>query len=165
MKRSGFTVIELIIVVTIMGVLIVMGTLSMSDSQIKARDVDRRNDMESLALQLEAYYNTGSIVNETNGRYPSINEFIGNEESLMVGLKLSSISAPGFSESTLVAATTNSEGTDVIQPNPTMDIYIYQPISQDGSLCITNTQECRKFNLYYTNEFNGNINIIRSKNR
>lgn len=165
MKRSGFTIIELIVVIAIMGALIIMGVVNMRDSQMNARDTERKNDAESLALQLEIFYNAGSPVSSVAGRYPATTELIGNEQSLLRDLSKNALIAPGYTESTLVAATNNIQSVSGIQPAVTVNTYVYQPITADGELCTLQTQECRKFNLYYATEFDGNTNLVQSKNQ
>lgn len=62
--RSGFTLIELIVVMAILGLLATVGLASFRSSQIKGRDAQRKNDLGQLQRGLEAYYND-------KGRYPS----------------------------------------------------------------------------------------------
>jgi prepilin-type N-terminal cleavage/methylation domain-containing protein len=63
-KKAGFTLVELLLVIIILGVLIVAGLSSFTSSQKKARDVKRKNDLRQVALALETYYND-------KGRYPA----------------------------------------------------------------------------------------------
>ena len=71
MKRRGFTIVELLIVITIMGTLLTLGVASLRASQISARDSERKTDIETIATQLENYYITGSDYSMSVGRYPS----------------------------------------------------------------------------------------------
>lgn len=71
MKRRGFTIVELLIVITIMGVLLVLAVASLRGSQVSSRDVERKTDVESIALSLENFYTNGSDISTTVGRYPS----------------------------------------------------------------------------------------------
>lgn len=61
MKRKhisvGFTLIELMIVIAILGVLIAVGLTSFRTSQMRARDSRRKNDLRQIASALELYYN------------------------------------------------------------------------------------------------------------
>lgn len=61
MKRKhvsvGFTLIELMIVIAILGVLIAVGLTSFRTSQMRARDSRRKNDLRQIASALEYYYN------------------------------------------------------------------------------------------------------------
>jgi len=62
-KKRGFTLIELMIVIIILGVLVALATGSFVSSQKKSRDSKRKNDIRQVALALEAYVND-------KGRYP-----------------------------------------------------------------------------------------------
>lgn len=55
--KRGFTMIEILVVVTIIGILITLGIRSYNATQIKARDVRRKADLHNIAKPLEAYFN------------------------------------------------------------------------------------------------------------
>jgi general secretion pathway protein G len=63
-KKSGFTMIELLVVIVILGILSVIGLGSFSASQQKARDSRRKTDLRTIGDALEVYYND-------KGGYPS----------------------------------------------------------------------------------------------
>jgi len=50
MKRRGFTIIELIIVVTIMGILLTIGVVNLRGSQANGRDAERKVDVDTIAF-------------------------------------------------------------------------------------------------------------------
>jgi general secretion pathway protein G len=60
-KKNGFTLIELIVVVTIMAVLTVAGIISYGGTSKRARDNRRMADLEKIRIALELYrQGTGS---------------------------------------------------------------------------------------------------------
>ncbi|MDD2225095.1 MAG: type II secretion system protein [Candidatus Shapirobacteria bacterium] len=60
-KKNGFTLIELIVTVTIIAILTVMGMISYSGTTKKARDNRRMADLEKIRIALELYrQGTGS---------------------------------------------------------------------------------------------------------
>jgi len=56
-KKLGFTLVELLIVISIMGILTVVGAASFKTVQLKSRDVRRKNDLSSISKALNMYYN------------------------------------------------------------------------------------------------------------
>jgi general secretion pathway protein G len=81
-KQTGFTMIELLIVVSIIGILASMIILTTSGSRIKARDARRMSDMKSLVTAQELYYSDighyftcsatlGDCVPKNSRNYPS----------------------------------------------------------------------------------------------
>lgn len=152
MNRRGFSIIELIIVITIMGILLILGVVNLVSTQANGRDAERRADIETIGLQLETYYTSGTDGVGTTGttatnNYPST-AIIGQEVAMLHDIDTNSLKAPGQTNSSLTAATNNTQTTVGVSPQPTVDQYVYQPIKNDGTLC-TGTNECRKFNLYY----------------
>ncbi len=61
--QSGFTIIELLIVIAIIGILAGLVLNNFQGAQAKARDVQRKSKVNSLYGKLEEYYNN-------NGGYP-----------------------------------------------------------------------------------------------
>jgi len=69
-KKNGFTLIELIVVVTIIAVLTVIGVISYSGTNSRARDSRRMADLEKIRIALELYrQNVGST-------YPTMNTLV-----------------------------------------------------------------------------------------
>lgn len=181
MNRRGFTIVELIIVITLMGILMTLGVINLRGSQAKSNDTERKVDVETIALHLETYYTNGvdDLTNHTV-TYPSTAIFANGTTSMVQYLRdidTKSITAPGISDPTLTFITATCSGSCVqtiagVIPQPTKDQYVYQPLQSDGTLCTTDIQECRKFNLYYKLEnattdcpAPNNICMITSKNQ
>jgi prepilin-type N-terminal cleavage/methylation domain-containing protein len=148
-RTAGFTLVEVLIAITIMVILLILSVISLQGSEMNARDEKRKTDISVIAQQLENYYTSGSNGDPTIGRYPGTD--LMSTETLATGtlrdLDVKVLRAPGVastSQMSLTMATTNST-TQL--PNATT--YIYQPLTGTGALCITTTSGCRKFNLYY----------------
>ena len=54
--EGGFTIVELLIVIVVIGILAALVLNTFSGIQERARDTARRTDINSLATQLEVYY-------------------------------------------------------------------------------------------------------------
>lgn len=64
MKKKGFTLVELMVVIVIMGVLVSIGTFAFQSSQKKSRDSRRKSDLDQITKALEMY-------NTDVGNYPA----------------------------------------------------------------------------------------------
>lgn len=66
-KRSsqGFTIVELLIVIVVIGILATLVIVTYSGIQQKARDTKRKTDIRAVQGQLEAYYSQ-------NSKYPTL---------------------------------------------------------------------------------------------
>lgn len=56
--KKGFSLIELLVVISIIGVLVAVAVSSYTNAQIKARDARRRSDMKTIQATMEQYYST-----------------------------------------------------------------------------------------------------------
>ncbi len=56
MKR-GFTLVELLVVIAILAILSTLGVTNFQSARIKARDLARKSDLQTIAKSLEAYVN------------------------------------------------------------------------------------------------------------
>jgi prepilin-type N-terminal cleavage/methylation domain-containing protein len=64
MNKKGFTLIELMVVIAIIGTLATLLTIALSSARLKARDTERISDVSQIRSSLEAYY-------QAEGSYPS----------------------------------------------------------------------------------------------
>lgn len=63
-RSSGFTIVELLIVIVVIGILAALVVVTYNGIQQKARDTERKTDINAIHGQLEAY-------NAQNGKYPT----------------------------------------------------------------------------------------------
>jgi len=63
--NSGFTLLEMLVVIGIIGIIVSMGFVSYSTAQKKARDAKRKSDLKSIQNCLEQYYSYNN-----NFKYP-----------------------------------------------------------------------------------------------
>lgn len=65
-KHYGFTLVEILIVIAIIGILTSIGLQSFNSSQMKSRDAKRKAHLQQISNALELYYND-------KGQYPADN--------------------------------------------------------------------------------------------
>lgn len=68
-NSTGFTLIELLVAMGIVAVLTGMAAFNFNQSRIRARDIQRKNDMSQLQKAMELYKN------DNNGNYPAAADF------------------------------------------------------------------------------------------
>lgn len=174
---KGFTIIELIVVITILGILMGIGTVTLNGSMSRARDNERKSDAEAIALHLENFYKYGSdnVVGANYpiaaGEYPDVGTYglsNSNAQKVLRDIDTNSLAAPGKDISSFKPANTT------LIPNMNENDYYYQPfaINDTGAevICDRPDLECRRFKLYYklenaNSECPGNICTIESKNQ
>jgi prepilin-type N-terminal cleavage/methylation domain-containing protein len=64
-KQKGFTIVELLIVIVVIGILATLVIVTFSGIQQKGRNSQRQTDINALASHVEAYY-------ASEGKYPTL---------------------------------------------------------------------------------------------
>jgi prepilin-type N-terminal cleavage/methylation domain-containing protein len=174
MRTRGFTIVEVIVTITIMGILFTLAVVGVGATQLKARDNERQVDIEVIASNLESFFKSGRgdlSTSQTLGRYPTtnLNSSAATMELLLENIDTNALMAPGITDptDTFKAATNAVQSASGVTPAPTKDHYIYQPLFPNGTLCtgVAGTEDCRKFNLYYRLEGDNTVYMVTSKNQ
>ena len=101
---KGFTIVELLIVIVIIGILAALVVVTYQGVQAKARDTERKTDVRALHGQLEAYQ-------AQNGKYPTLGNV--NDAAFraanMKGLDPAALQDPKGAAQTLVAGAGDSK--------------------------------------------------------
>jgi prepilin-type N-terminal cleavage/methylation domain-containing protein len=61
MKNKGFTLLELLVVIGIIGVLVALATVAYSSAQVGGRNARRKQDLVAIQSALEQYYSENSF--------------------------------------------------------------------------------------------------------
>lgn len=193
MKR-GFTAVELIIMLTVMAILLTLGTVSLRSTLANGRDSERASDIASISRGLEQYYVNGNpkqFSYETKNTYPGayeMNFMTGNcanigtastyspstcsEDyltSALPGVSVSILTPPNFTSNQLLTSYGQPERSPVTIMNDyesaQLDLGKYiYKPMARGSYALCNTA-CTQYALLYKNESTGAIITIKSKHQ
>lgn len=136
-KEQGFTIVELLIVIVVIGILAALVVTTFTGIQQKARNTERQTDIKAIHGQVEAYYAVA-------GRYPTLANL--NDSTFrttnMKGLDEEALKDPKGASATL-AATAGA------------NTYSYAVTATGGGACDNTTNDCAVYILTATNEGGG----------
>lgn len=165
-QENGFTLIEMIITMVIIGILAGIVVFSPKTFLVTARDQERSDDIHSIARRLEQAYTSQDL---GYPGYPSTTELatdMSAHSRTMTRLSPDALKAPNASSAISVIAATNNALIDPAGLNtPSVSQYVYQPLAADGSLCTANpssSSPCVRFYLYYRQESDNGLQKIKS---
>ena len=184
MKRGGgFTLVELLITITIMVILMTLAVVNLLGSRVDARDQEKRTDVGTIARGLEVYYVNGNpYTNTPPGYYPGAQEVNTSAatsppfSNLLEGVGITAYEAPGSTATSsfrvnpsyaTAAPGANADGSYSDSQARTLLAtipYLYQPLTRGNTFCASYSS-CVKFNLYYLTERDNTVQVIRSKNQ
>lgn len=160
-QEHGFTLIELIVTMVIIGILAGIVIFSPKTFLVTARDQERADDTGSIARRLEEAYTSKDL---NYPAYPSTTELatdMQNHTRTVTRLQPEAFQAPnGEAISVVAAQPSDTPGGST----PSAIQYIYQPLTSSGALCTANPSNgsCVRFYLYYRLEKDGSTKIIKS---
>ncbi len=143
-KSEGFTIVELLIVIVVIGILATLVIVTFTGIQQKARDSQRQTDINALDSHIEAYY-------AQTGNYPTLAQLTDAtwRGTNMKGLDPGALTAPNQTAMPTSAA-------------PTTNLYQYAPTHDDGTTACTATGTaddplCTKFTVAALLENNNTV--------
>lgn len=140
-NSSGFTIVELLIVIVVIGILAALVVTTYNGIQQKARDTERKTDINAMHGQLEAY-------NAQNGKYPTLANLVDPafRAAEMKGLDGAALIAPG--------------GTTIDAAASTISKYSY--VTTPALCDNTSGNECTSYTLTADLEQSGAPNYVKA---
>lgn len=145
-SKKGFTIVELLIVIVVIGILATLVITAYSGIQQKARNSKRQTDINALQTALEGFHTD-------KGYYPSLTDM--NNPNFTSQLKVDTNafidpSSPGQSKT--------------LAQYPAAKIYAYTVTDADGTSCEANDNNCAQYKLTATYEgtVNGQTQFIKT---
>lgn len=128
-KQSGFTIVELLIVIVVIGILAALVVTTFAGIQKKARNTERQTDIKAVHGQLEAYFS------EQN-KYPTLANMNDStwRSTNMKSLDGEALQDPKGTAQTLVTPATATA-------------YGYTVTNDAGAACDNTTVDCTKYAL------------------
>lgn len=124
-KQQGFTIVELLIVIVVIGILAALVITTFTGIQRRARDTERQTDIKAVHSQLEAYY-------AQNGFYPALAEV---NTTTLAGLDAEALEPPHSA-----AEPIDSDATTTAK-------YRYEAFGTGGAACTTADGDCVSYEL------------------
>lgn len=155
MKRmSGFTIVEVTVVVIVLGILVGIVLTSYNKIQADSRDSTRQGNITAITDALEKYY-------ADNGEYPSIQSIVSDNPAntgTAVATKLG-VSTGDLKMPQAAATVTNSL---IATATPTNDTISYTSTDTSASCQTSTTGGCTQYTIKYNKE-NGGLTTVSSR--
>jgi prepilin-type N-terminal cleavage/methylation domain-containing protein len=122
-RDQGFTIVELLIVIVVIGILALLVITTYSGIQSKARDAKRQSDLKSLQTQIEAFFSQ-------NGYYPNLTDM---NSSTWRGTNMKSLDANALVDPSTSGACIASDNCLGGGSSAVLKQYQYYATQSDGS--------------------------------
>ncbi len=141
LNNRGFTIVELLIVIVVIGILALLVITTYSGIQAKARNSKRQTDIQSLQTQLEAFFSQ-------NGYYPSLANL---NDSSWLNTNMKSL------DQNALIDPSNPSNSKTLLGSPAAKSYSYNVKQSDGTTsCESDDTTCAKYTL--TSTYEGTVN-------
>lgn len=136
-SNRGFTIVELLIVIVVIGILAALVIVTYNGIQQKARDTERKTDINAVASHLEAY-------NAQAGRYPTLTNV--NDSAFRA------LDMKGLPTAALYDPKQDPADTSPLANAAASNVYAYVPSPTD---CDNTATDCASYVLTATLESGG----------
>lgn len=135
-KQSGFTIVELLIVIVVIGILAALVVTTYAGIQSKARNSKRQTDIKAIQTQVEAFF-------ANNNYYPSYANLSSTSwlTSNMKSLDQEALHDPSASGTAITLSQTAGS-----------KVYQYAPLNSSGTSCELDDTTCVSYTLTATLE-------------
>lgn len=140
MRKTGFTLVELLVVIGIIGILSTLALVSLNSARQKSRDAKRLSDVRQIQTALELYYGDKNT-------YP----IEGTTASPVVLGSASAYTLSNGAGFDTKAASSGKEYMGQVPSDPLSDqSYLYHSTNEDGSDCTSG--RCEQYRIVFTLE-------------
>lgn len=151
-KNKGFTIVELLIVIVVIGVLALLVVTTYAGIQQKARNSKRSYDLAALQTQLEAFY-------QTNGYYPNPTDM---NSAAFLAASMKSL------DTTTLQDPSNPTQSKTVVSAPVAKSYSFVATNAAGTTCDGASpadQACANYTLTATYEglVNGQATVVKTQ--
>lgn len=146
-QAQGFTIVELLIVIVVIGILALLVITTYGGIQQKTRNAQRTADIKAVATQIEAYY-------ADNQHYPSLTDM---KSDAWLGTNMKSLDLEA-----LVDPSNATQSNDMVT-TPAAKVYAYDVQNDAGTSCESDSTTCTKYTLTgtYEGEVNGKTTTVK----
>lgn len=147
-RNQGFTIVELLIVIVVIGILALLVITTYSGIQAKARNSKRQTDVASLQTQIEAFFSQ-------NGYYPSLTD-MNSSTWLTTNMK-------SLDQNALIDPSNPTQSKTLVTA-PVAKSYSYEVTDSSGASCEATDTNCAKYTLTATYEgtVNGQTTYVKT---
>ena len=141
-RNQGFTIVELLIVIVVIGILALLVITTYSGIQQKARNAKRQTDVASLQTQLEGFHTD-------KGYYPSLANM---NDGTFLGANMR-----GLDQNALIdPSNTSTPQSKILLAAPAAKSYAYAVSDSANASCESDATNCAQYTLTAT--FEGTVN-------
>jgi prepilin-type N-terminal cleavage/methylation domain-containing protein len=142
-RNQGFTIVELLIVIVVIGILALLVITTYSGIQQKARNNTRQGNLSSVQAQLEIFY-------QNNGYYPNLKDLNQTADDSWLKDNMKNLNQDALVDPS------NKDHSQTLASTPTKSQYSYEVKNSDGTSCESDDTTCAQYTL--TAMYEGNVN-------